>query len=109
VLGHPSRAAPSSGRSRTVELPERERTGPSLADFPDGAGRIETYTVSFDRESRAERSIVVVRLDDGRRTVGHGEDTPAFFARILQREGVGAKGRVTPGEGEAPNRFTLDG
>jgi acetyl-CoA C-acetyltransferase len=61
----------------------------------------------LDRESQPQRSIVVVRLDDGRRTVANGEDTPLVFARLLEQEGVGARGRVIPGQGSAPNRFVL--
>jgi hypothetical protein len=50
---------------------------------------------------------MVVRLDDGRRTVANGEDTPHVFARLLEQEGVGVRGRVIPGEGDAPNCFVL--
>jgi acetyl-CoA C-acetyltransferase len=107
ILGDASRAQAASGCSHGVELPEEERTGPPLVDAPEGAGRIETYTVLFARDNRPERSVVVVRLDDGRRTVAHGEETPAAFARLLEQEGIGAKGRVIPGEGNAPNRFVL--
>ena len=107
ILGDASRAEAASSHSHVVELPEEERTGPPLVDAPDAAGRIETYTVFFARDNRPERSVVVVRLDDGRRTVAHGEETPAAFARLLEQEGIGAKGRVIPGEGNAPNRFVL--
>jgi acetyl-CoA C-acetyltransferase len=107
ILGHASRAEASGGRGHVVELPEEERSGPPLVDAPEGSGRIETYTVLFGRGNRPERSAVVVRLDDGRRTVAHGEETPAAFARLLDQEGIGAKGRVVPGEGNGPNRFLL--
>ena len=101
---HASRAG---GRSSVEELTAEERTGPPLVDAPDGPGRIETYTVEFDRDNRPRQSILIVRLDDGRRTVANGEDTSPLFARLLEREGIGARGRVIPGEGDAPNRFVL--
>jgi hypothetical protein len=76
-------------------------------DAPEGAGWIETYTVEFERDNTPRRSVVVVRLDDGSRTIAQGEDTPPVFARLLEHEGVGARGRVVPGEGNSPNRFVL--
>jgi acetyl-CoA C-acetyltransferase len=99
------RARDATGRARVVELPEEETTGPPLVDAPEGPGRIETYTVEFDRENRPKRSMVVVRLDDGRRTLAHGEETAEAFAGLVEREGVGTPGRVIPGEGDDPNRF----
>jgi acetyl-CoA C-acetyltransferase len=101
------RAIRAGGRSSVEELTAEERTGPPLVDAPEGPGRIETYTVEFDRDNRPQRSILVVRLDDGSRTVANGEQTPPVFARLLEQEGVGARGRVDPGEGDAPNRFVL--
>ena len=107
LAGDPARARTASGRARAVELSEAERTGPPLADAPEGAGRIETYTLAFDRSNRPERSFLVVRLDDGRRTVAHGEETPEAFAGLLEREGVGIRGRVVPGADGKPNRFVV--
>jgi acetyl-CoA C-acetyltransferase len=108
VLSHdPKRGARASGRSRKEELPANERTGPPLADAPEGPGRIETYTVEFNRENTPMRSILIVRLDDGRRTVANGETTAPAFARLLEHEGVGARGRVSPGRETAPNLFVL--
>jgi hypothetical protein len=71
------RGVRAGGRSSVEELTTEERTGPPLG------------------------------LDDGRRTVANGEETPPVFARLLEQEGVGLRGRVIPGEGEKPNRFVL--
>jgi len=100
-----SRIAAADGGSGMVELPPEKCQGPELADAPEGRGRIETYTVEFDRAGQPTRSILVIRLEDGRRTVAHGEATPAAFSCLLEREGVGLEGRVVPGENDAPNRF----
>ena len=97
----------ATGRARVVELPEAERTGPPLVDAPEGPGRIETYTVEFDRENRPQRSMIVVRLDDGTRTLALGEPKAEVFSRLLDQEGVGARGHVTPGTDEKPNTFIL--
>ena len=75
---------------------------------PEGEGRIEAYTVQFDRANQPTRSMIVVRLEDGRRTVANGEATPSAFARLLESEGVGLRGRVLPGRDGAPNLFEGD-
>jgi acetyl-CoA C-acetyltransferase len=105
----PRRIAAAAGGAEEVALPEAELRGPELVAEPDGPGRIETYTVWFDRENRPERSAIVVRLDDGRRTVAHGEPTPAALARLVESEGVGLRGKASPGQAGAPNRFALEG
>jgi acetyl-CoA C-acetyltransferase len=99
------RALGAGGGARVEAVPEDELTGPPLTEAPDGSGQIETYTVEFDRENRPQRSILVVRLDDGRRTVANGEESSSLIARLIEHEGIGVRGRVTSGEGEAPNRF----
>ena len=63
--------------------------------------------MAFDRDNHPETSRLIVRLDDGRRTVAHGEKTAAAFARLIEGEGVGLRGSVTPGHEEEPNRFEL--
>jgi acetyl-CoA C-acetyltransferase len=103
----PARIAAADGETPHVELPAEEFSGPELADAPEGAGAIETYTVTFDRENHPQTSRLFVRLDDGRRTVAHGEPTRAAFTRLIESEGVGLRGRVTPGRGGEPNRFRL--
>jgi acetyl-CoA C-acetyltransferase len=103
----PARIAAADGESPHVQLPAEELAGPELVDAPEGVGRIETYTVAFDRENRPQTSRLIVRLDDGRRTVAHGEAHPSAFARLIEAEGVGLHGRVTPGPDGEPNRFEL--
>ncbi len=104
----PARIAAADAGSSVVELPPEKCLGPELADAPEGRGRIETYTVEFDRASRPTRSMIVVRLEDGRRSIAHGEATPSAFARLIESEGVGLSGRVLAGQDGAPNRFVLE-
>ncbi len=101
----PARVRAAEGTSELLELPAQLTHGPELVDAPDGPGEIETYTVQFDRRGRPERSFIVVRLTDGRRSLAHGE--PADFDRLLESEGVGLVGKVAPGEGSDPNVFIL--
>ena len=37
----------------------------------------------------------------------HGEAHPAAFARLIEAEGVGLRGRVSAGPNGEPNRFEL--
>jgi acetyl-CoA C-acetyltransferase len=103
----PARIAAADGETPQIQLSAEEPFAPELADAPEGPATIETYTVAFDRENNPRTSRLIVRLDDGRRTVAHGEETPAAFARLLESEGVGLRGLVRPGRNGEPNRFEL--
>jgi hypothetical protein len=100
--------AACDGRATAVELPPELKNGPPLVDHPRGRATVESYTVLFDRANRPERSIFLLRLEDGRRTLANGTIVPAALPRILEHEGVGLRGEVTPGEDGAPNRFAWD-
>jgi len=103
----PARIAAADGQAPQVQPPEAELAGPEVVEAPDGPGRIETYTVTFDRENQPLISRLIVRLDDGRRTVAHGEACSDAFTRLTEQEGVGLRGHVKPGGGEGLNLFEL--
>jgi acetyl-CoA C-acetyltransferase len=108
VLSNDSRrVAAADGRATRVSLPSAEYDGPPLADAPSGPARVESYTVMFDRDNRPERSVLYLRLPDGRRSVAHGEKTPELFQQLLEVEGVGLRGTVSSGAGDKPNQFKL--
>jgi acetyl-CoA C-acetyltransferase len=100
------RIAASQGTATRESLPPEQFEGPKLVDAPNGPAQVESYTVWFDRDNKPERNVVYLRLPDGRRSVANGVTTDAFFRQLLEVEGVGVKGTVTPGAGEAPNIFT---
>jgi len=104
----PARIAAADGEAPHIELPAEEFSAPEIAEAPEGPGVIESYTVAFDRENQPDNSRLFVRLDDGRRTVAHGEQTGAAFTRLIESEGVGLRGSVRPGQGGEPNRFELE-
>jgi acetyl-CoA C-acetyltransferase len=104
----PRRIVASDGRASAVELAPAEKNGPPLVDHPSGKASVESYTVLYDRASRPTRSIFLLRLADGRRSLALGPTTPEAIARVTRREGVGISGTVTAGEGDAPNRFDFD-
>jgi len=103
----PTRAKGSSGRSTpAVAVPDRVNFGPPLVDLPAaGPASIETYTVEFDRRSQPVRSMLVLRMGDGRRTMANGLLTDV--AHLVGDEGVGLRGWVEPGSDGGPNRFSL--
>ena len=101
------RAAASDGRATRLSLPPTEFEGPALVDAPSGPAQVESYTVMFDRENKPERSVLYLRLPDGRRSVAHGTPSAELFRLLLEVEGVGLRGTVSPGAGDAPNLFAL--
>ena len=103
----PRRIAAADGRSSTLDLPKAEYQGPGLVEAPDGPAEIGSYTVTFDRENRPERSMLYLRLPDGRRSVANGDKSDALYRILLEVEGVGVGGRVTAGRDNAPNTLTL--
>ena len=103
----PERIAASDGRATRLTLPAESYDGPELADAPNGPAEIESYTVTFDRDNKPQRSILYLRLADGRRSVAHGESTAELFRLLLEVEGVGLRGTVTAGDGESPNTWKL--
>ncbi|MEN8158945.1 MAG: hypothetical protein ABFS41_02605 [Myxococcota bacterium] len=105
----PARVAGSDGRATVVELPPDQKDGPPLVDHPRGNARVESYTVLFDRANQPQHTIFMLRLEDHCRTLALGPATPDVVERITRHEGVGLTGTVTPGQGEAPNRFELAG
>jgi len=101
------RVAASDGRSSVLTLPKDQYGGPALVDAPEGPAEIESYTVTFDRDNQPEKSMLYLRLPDGRRSVANGEKSDAVFRLLLVVEGVGVRGVVTPGAGKEPNVLRL--
>ena len=110
----PSTFAGSDGKAHKVVLPPSELTGPELVDGTSGDGVIETYTVEHDRTGAAIRTIIIVRFDDGRRTVGNGTCTDDEVRILMTSEGIGRRVHVTggvvspdPNDPGTPNRVEL--
>ncbi len=110
----PSTREGADGRASKVVLAPRELTGPELVDGVSGDGVIETYTVEHDRNGAAVRTIIVVRFDDGCRTVANGTCTDDEIRALMTSEGIGRPVRVTggtvsedPNEPGTPNRAEL--
>jgi acetyl-CoA C-acetyltransferase len=103
----PARISAASGRATSkVPVPDKVNFGPALVDEPTaGSATVESYTVEFDRSGAPSRSMFVLRLADGRRTVANGGLDEA--AQLVVEEGVGKRGWVEPGLEGGPNHFAL--
>ena len=60
-----------------------------------GAVRVETYTVTFDRDGAPERGIVACRTADGTRAWGNVSDADTL-ALLCAEEGIGRSGDLAP-------------
>lgn len=100
----------ATGRANKVVLPPEKLNGPELVDETSGDGLIETYTIEFDRTGNAVRSIIIVRFDDGRRTVGNGTCTEDEIRTLMTTEGIGRRVHVSAGKaGEPSVQTTITG
>jgi acetyl-CoA C-acetyltransferase len=72
---------------------------------PDATGpaRVETYTVTFDRDGAPERGILACRTADGSRAWANVSDAEAL-ALLCDEEGIGRHGHLA-----ADGTFTLTG
>jgi acetyl-CoA C-acetyltransferase len=77
---------------------------PEVDAQPNGEGTVETYTVMHDRGG-PKMGIVVGRLGNGKRFIAHTPNDPQTLNGLMERELLGARGRVTPGE--KTNLFVL--
>ena len=114
VSNDPARVGAADGLGHKVVMPAESVTGPTLVDEVSGEGVVETYTVEFDRDGSPTRTILVVRFDDGTRTVANGSCSADEVRALMESEGIGLRVGViggTAGEGDAnvPNRATLLG
>ena len=103
----PCEAASEAAFATDPPEPDRRRATPvETAREASGPGRLETYTVTYDRDGAPERGIVVGRLDDGRRFLANTPADRAVLGDLVAREGVGRTGRVSHRDGR--NEFVPD-
>jgi acetyl-CoA C-acetyltransferase len=104
-------AAPDRPWSRDG-VAERQRAiddlpHPSFIDGCEGRGAIETYTVLHERDGSMTQALVVVRCEDGRRTLAIIEDVDVL-ATLEREEMVGAPGVLRP-RADGRNEFQVLG
>ena len=76
---------------------------PPFAPTATGVGRVETYSVLHDREGVASQAVVVVRCDDGTRTLALVDDAD-LLATFEREEMVGVAGTLV-GRADGRNAF----
>jgi acetyl-CoA C-acetyltransferase len=72
-------------------------TVPELTEKYEGLARIETYTIIYRRDGEPQHGVVVLRCDDGRRTMAmvDAADTQSMgVLTSLETNAIGAKGFV---------------
>jgi acetyl-CoA C-acetyltransferase len=70
---------------------------PIVEPAPNGRGKVETYTVMNDRTG-PKMGIIIGRLENGHRFVAHTPSDPQTLQGMMEREMLGAPGKVTAGE-----------
>lgn len=97
------RQDPSVLQARINSLPR-----PVVIERPSERGKVETYTVIYDRDG-FRMGVVVGRDEAGRRfaAIIPGTETEAL-ASLEDREGVGRTGTVSRAADDRRNHFTLD-
>jgi len=80
-------------------------SGPEIVEEASGKGFVETYTVIHNREGRPVSSIIIGRLEDGRRFLARAEEAEEVYREMMAKEMIGEPGRVKTQEGT--NVFTF--
>jgi acetyl-CoA C-acetyltransferase len=75
---------------------------PELCLAPEGSATVETYTVTHDRDNAPDGSIIIARMDDGRRCFARTDPDPDLLTAMETEEFIGRKGQVRKGE-DGPN------
>ena len=75
---------------------------PEQTESPEGPAVVETYTVIHDRHGEPDYSIVIARLENGKRCWAQTEKDPELLRLMEVEEFVGKKGLITAGN-NAPN------
>ena len=97
IFGNNEVAPRADSLGTKTYLSESQLHGPPLVDETSGDGRIVSYTAEFDRTGAAVKTVYIVDLDAGGRTVGNGPCDGEEIAQMLTTELVGRRASVTAG------------
>ena len=91
----PGDATPRADTGEPIAGPEPI----SVAEKPEGPGRIESYTVIYGRDGQPEFGVVLGRLHEGeRRFIANLAGGPDALAAFAEGDALGREGRVEPGD-----------
>ncbi|MBQ73897.1 MAG: acetyl-CoA acetyltransferase [Gammaproteobacteria bacterium] len=87
-------SAPKDGL--LTELPSTKmQTSPCVVDTAaEGGATIESYTVTYDREGKPKRGIVLGSMDTGSRFLANTPDSIDFLEDFVATEQVGVRGQL---------------
>ena len=83
-----------------------DQHGPDFVEQAEGAGRIETFTVVFDKNNEPEKAIIIGRLQTGQRFLATTDNQPGTLQALLNEEVIGRSGKVSRARNK--NVFELD-
>lgn len=100
-------ASASFGCSRNAGFNRTE--SPQTTEQANGNATIETWTVAYKRDGSVDKCILMLRLDDGSRTIANGGENEAALADLLlENNPIGKSGQVSFDGKRSINVFTLD-
>jgi acetyl-CoA C-acetyltransferase len=82
-----------------------KRAVPEFIDQASGKGKVEAFTVIYRGNGEVEHGVVMLRTEDGRRTLGRvaaNDETSLAHLRNMERTPVGSVGEITMAEDGAP-------
>src|SRR6201994_1570035 len=100
-----SRAAIDQTTSVQAEADRNKRAVPDFVDQANGKGKVEAFTVIYRGNGEVEHGVVMLRTEDGRRTLGRipADDTATLaHLRDMDRTPVGSIGEITMAEDGVP-------
>jgi acetyl-CoA C-acetyltransferase len=104
-----SRAAPREaiGQETGVQAvaDRNKRAVPEFVDHASGKGKVEAFTVIYRGNGEAEHGVVMLRTEDGRRTLARipADDTATLaHLRDMDRSPVGSLGEIRMADDGAP-------
>jgi acetyl-CoA C-acetyltransferase len=88
-----------------AEADRNKRAVPEFVTEAGGKGKVEAFTVIYRNNGEVEHGVVMLRTEDGRRTLGcipANDDKTLAHLRNMDRTPVGSLGEITMSEDGAP-------
>jgi acetyl-CoA C-acetyltransferase len=99
------REAMKQETSVQAEADRNKRAVPEFITEAGGKGKVEAFTVIYRNSGEVEHGVVMLRTEDGRRTLGRipaNDDKTLAHLRNMDRTPVGSLGEITMAEDGAP-------
>jgi len=88
-----------------AEADRNKRAVPEFITKAGGKGKVEAFTVIYRNSGEVEHGVVMLRDEDGRRTLGRipaGDEATLAHLRDMDRTPVGSLGQITMAEDGVP-------